>query len=74
MMNKSFYNKMSNQKNQRNERNFSRMRIPAGTKIEYAIGTAKEQAGATESSPGGGRQILFEQFDDAWVLDTRPLP
>ena len=27
MMNKSFYNKMSNQKNQRNERNFSRMRF-----------------------------------------------
>ena len=26
-MNKSFYNKMSNQKNQRNERNFSRMRF-----------------------------------------------
>lgn len=50
------------------------MRIPAGTKIKYAIGTAKEQAGATESRPGGGRQILFEQFDDAWVLDTRSLP
>uniref|UniRef100_UPI0040272690 RHS repeat-associated core domain-containing protein n=1 Tax=Agathobacter sp. TaxID=2021311 RepID=UPI0040272690 len=54
--------------------NVSIAKIPAGTKIEYAIGTAKEQAGATESSPGGGRQILFEQFDDAWVLDTRPLP
>lgn len=22
----------------------------------------------------GGLQILFEKFDDGWVLDTRPLP
>lgn len=44
------------------------------TKIKYAIGTAKEQVGAIESRPGGGLQILFEKFDDGWVLDTRPLP
>lgn len=43
-------------------------------KIKYAIGTAKEQVGAIESRPGGGLQILFEKFDDGWVLDTRPLP
>lgn len=49
-------------------------KIPAGTKIKYAIGTAKEQVGAIESRPGGGLQILFEKFDDGWVLDTRPLP
>lgn len=35
-------------------------------KIKYAIGTAKEQAGAIESRPGGGLQILFEKFDDGW--------
>ena len=49
-------------------------KIPAGTKIKYAIGTAREQVGAIESRPGGGLQILFEEFDDGWVLDTRPLP
>ena len=54
--------------------NVSIAKIPAGTKIKYAIGTAKEQVGAIESRPGGGLQILFEQFDDGWVLETRPLP
>ena len=54
--------------------NVSIAKIPAGTKIKYAIGTAKEQVGAIESRPGGGLQILFEKFGDGWVLDTRPLP
>lgn len=54
--------------------NVSIAKISAGTKIKYAIGTAKEQVGAIESRPGGGLQILFEKFDDGWVLDTRPLP
>ena len=54
--------------------NVSIAKIPAGTKIKNAIGTAKEQVGAIESRPGGGLQILFEKFDDGWVLDTRPLP
>lgn len=36
--------------------------------------TGKEQVGAIESRPGGGLQMLFEKFDDSWVLDTRPLP
>ena len=50
--------------------NVSIAKIPAGTKIKYEIGTAKEQVGAIESRPGGGLQILFEQFDDGWVLDA----
>ena len=54
--------------------NVSIAKIPAGKKFKYAIGTAKEQVGAIESRPGGGLQILFEKFDDGWVLDTRPLP
>ena len=54
--------------------NVSIAKISAGTKIKYAIGTAREQVGAIESRPGGGLQILFEQFDDGWVLETRPLP
>ena len=40
----------------------------------HAIGTAKEQVGAIESRAGGGLQILFEQFNDGWILDTKPLP
>ena len=40
----------------------------------YAVGTAREQIGAIETRPGGGLQILFEQFDDSWVLETRPMP
>ena len=54
--------------------NVSIAKIPAETKIKYAIGTAKEQVGAIESRPGGGLQILFEKFDDGWVLDTKSLP
>ncbi len=54
--------------------NVSIAKIPAGTKIKYAIGTAKEQVGAIESRHGGGLQMLFEKFDDSWVLDTRLLP
>lgn len=48
--------------------------IPAGTEIKYAVGTAREQVGAIESRPGGGLQILFEQFNDSWVLQMRPMP
>ena len=69
-----YMNKMALLSNWGARDNVSIAKIPAGTKIKYAIGTAKEQVGAIESRPGGGLQILFEQFDDGWVLDTRPLP
>lgn len=49
-------------------------KIPEGTEIKYAIGTAKEQVSSIESRLGGGLQILFEKFDDGWLLDTRALP
>lgn len=49
-------------------------KIPAGTEIKYAVGTARKQIGAIESRPGGGLQMLFEKFNDSWVLETRPLP
>ena len=68
-----YMNKMALLSNCGARDNVSIAKIPAGTKIKYAIGTAKEQVGAIESRPGGGLQILFEQFDDGWVLDTRPL-
>lgn len=54
--------------------NVSIAKIPAGTKIKYAIGSAREQVGPTELRSGGGLQILFEKFDDSWVLDSRLLP
>jgi hypothetical protein len=54
--------------------NVSIAKIPAGTKVKYAIGSAREQVGAIESRPGGGLQILFEQFDDGWILDTQLIP
>ena len=54
--------------------NVSIAKIPVGTKVKYAIGTAKEQVGVIESRSGGGLQILFEQFDDGCFWDTRPLP
>ena len=69
-----YMNKMALLSNWGARDNVSIAKIPAGTKIKYAIGTAKEQVGVIESRPGGGLQILFEQFDDGWVLDTRPLP
>ena len=69
-----YMNKMALLSNWGARDNVSIAKIPAGTKIKYAIGTTKEQVGAIESRPGGGLQILFEQFDDGWVLDTRPLP
>ncbi len=54
--------------------NVSIARIPAGTKIKYAVGTARKQRGPAETRPGGGLQILFEKFNDSWVIDTRKLP
>lgn len=49
-------------------------KIPAGTEMKYAVGTARKQVGAIESRPGGGLQILFEQFNDSWILETRSMP
>lgn len=49
-------------------------KVPAGTKVKHAIGTAIEQTKENEIRPGGGLQILFEQFNDRWILDTRKLP
>ena len=69
-----YMNKMALLSNWGSRDNVSIAKIPAGTKIKYAIGTAKEQVGAIESRAGGGLQILFEQFNDGWILDTKPLP
>lgn len=50
-------------------------KIPAGTKVKYAIGTAREQANIVtgEVRSGGGLQILFDEFDPNWVVQTREI-
>ena len=54
--------------------NVSIAKIPAGTNIKYAIGTAMEQMNSIEFRPGGGIHLLFEFFDEEWIIDTRTLP
>ncbi len=51
-------------------------KVPAVTKVKHAIGTAIEQNDKykKEIRPGGELQILFEQFNDSWILDTRKSP
>lgn len=51
-------------------------RIPAGTQVKYAIGTARAQISATtgEVINGNGLQILFDEFDPTWVVQTRKMP
>ena len=46
-------------------------RIPAGTKVKYAVGTAREQLLITDPRPGGGIQYLFNQFDTEWITEVR---
>ena len=49
-------------------------KVPAGTKIKYAEGTARPQSNDIETRPGNGIQLLFEKFYDGWVIETRQLP
>ncbi len=57
--------------------NVSIAKVPAGTKVKYVIGTAKDIAKDTlnniEYRPGGGFQLLFEQFDEDWIIRTQKL-
>ncbi|MBQ4068115.1 MAG: hypothetical protein IJC76_02575, partial [Lachnospiraceae bacterium] len=46
-------------------------KVPSGTRVKFAIGTAKEQTSVIESRKGGGVQLLFEEFDESWIIDTR---
>ena len=46
-------------------------RIPAGTKVKYAVGTAREQLLIADPRPGGGVQYLFNQFDTDWITEIR---
>ena len=46
-------------------------RIPAGTEVKYAVGTAREQLLIADPRPGGGVQYLFNQFDTDWITEIR---
>jgi hypothetical protein len=46
-------------------------RIPAGTKVKYAVGTAREQLLLEDPRPGGGVQYLFNKFDTDWITEIR---
>ena len=46
-------------------------RIPAGTEIKYAVGTAREQLLIADPRPGGGVQYLFNQFNTDWITEVR---
>ena len=48
-------------------------RIPAGTEVKYAVGTAREQLLISDPRPGGGVQYLFNQFDTDWITEIRNL-
>lgn len=48
-------------------------RIKAGTEVTYAIGTAKEQLQISDPRPGGGVQLLFNEFDINWITEIRSL-
>lgn len=51
-------------------------KIPAGTEVKYAFGTAIEQTSRItgQTVSGNGLQYLFEEFDPSWVLETRQIP
>ena len=46
-------------------------RIPAGTEVKYAVGTARAQLLIADPRPGGGVQYLFNQFDTNWITEIR---
>ena len=46
-------------------------RIPAGTEVKYAVGTAREQLLIADPRPGGGVQYLFNKFDTDWITEVR---
>ncbi len=49
-------------------------RIPARTKIEYFLGTARKQTENGVIFRGEGIQFRFKDFDPSWILETRVIP
>ena len=48
-------------------------RIPKGTEVEYAQGTARYQAEGNVLYLGGGTQYRFKDFDPAWIVQQRKI-
>lgn len=48
--------------------------IPAGTKVRFLHGAAKEQFHGTEFMKGGGTQYRFFDFDPKWIKEIREIP
>lgn len=46
-------------------------RISKGTKVKFAVGTAKEQTMIADPRPGGGKQLLFNEFNTDWITEVR---
>lgn len=47
-------------------------RIPAGTEVRYARGTASIQDSADYKifTTGGGEQFMFDSFDSSWIIES----
>jgi len=66
-----YMNRMALSKNWGNRNTIKVARIPAGTEVKYAVGTAREQLLLADPRPGGGVQYLFNQFDTDWIKEIR---
>ena len=53
--------------------NVSIAKVPKGTNVRHAIGFASEKTNGIEQRVGRGKQLLFEKFNDKWVIDTKKL-
>ena len=44
------------------------------SKVKHAIGYAKAQVKIRDPRPGGGKQILFGEFNTDWITEVRNIP
>ena len=68
---KKYMNKLALSKDLGNRNTVKVARIKAGTEVKYAIGIAKEQSLIVDPRPGGGVQLLFNEFDTNWITEIR---
>ena len=66
-----YMNKLALSKDWGNRNVVKVARIPAGTNVKYAVGTAREQLLIADPRPGGGIQYFFNQFDTNWITEVR---
>ena len=73
IMTNDYMDKLALSKEWGNRNTIKVARIPAGTEVKYAVGTAREQRLIADPRPGGGVQYLFNQFDTNWITEVRSL-